>query len=51
MALAAGQSSIGRHDLVWSGTDEGGEVVPSGVYFVQLTTNGSRYRTRVVLLK
>jgi serine protease len=49
--LTTGQSSAGRHDVVWNGADERGEYVPGGVYFVQLKTSGASYCERVVLLK
>jgi len=39
----------GRHDLLWDGTDERGQVVASGVYFYRLDV-GDESRTRKMLL-
>lgn len=39
----------GRYEAYWDGTDEAGERVASGVYFVQLVVNGrSRFRKMFV---
>lgn len=41
----------GSNEVVWNGLDDDGKLAPSGVYFVQLTSNGTRYRSRVVVSK
>ena len=41
----------GVHSVVWDGTDDRGQVVPSGVYFLCLESGRSRQTTRMVLLK
>lgn len=41
----------GRHEVVWDGTDDGGQPVATGVYMVQLSAAGVRDRHKVLLLK
>jgi hypothetical protein len=41
----------GEHFLPWNGTNETGERVASGVYFVRLEAGANRARQKVVLLK
>ncbi len=44
--------SPGTHRETWHGTDENGDIVPSGVYFYRLMVNGTVVDTRkMVLLK
>jgi len=47
--VMAARVEAGRNEVVWDGLDNHGRTVTSGVYFVQLTTNGARYCGRVVL--
>ncbi len=42
-------SSGGNHRVIWSGTDAGGRIVGSGVYFIAFQT-GSFYQVQKVLL-
>jgi len=37
--------------LTWDGRSEGGEIVPSGVYFFRLEANGEDLTHRGVLLR
>lgn len=45
------QQSAGAYKLDWYGVDLGGQVCPSGVYIVQLKTNGFTAEKKVILLK
>ncbi len=49
--LADGLQNGGDHSLAWDGKAEGGEVLPSGVYFLRLETGGSTTTGKVVLLR
>lgn len=40
--LYAGELGAGKHSFVWRGTGDGGEVQPSGLYFVRLTDGRGR---------
>jgi hypothetical protein len=41
----------GRHEVVWSGQDERGGSVPSGVYFYRLETGGLSQTKRMSLVR
>lgn len=41
----------GAHEIIWDATDEAGNRVPSGIYFVQLTTAGRSIVRKAVLLR
>ncbi|MCK5596568.1 MAG: hypothetical protein KAJ04_03895, partial [Candidatus Eisenbacteria sp.] len=41
----------GRHEVVWNGTNEAGELVASGVYFSRLMAMGEEHSAKMVLLK
>ncbi|MCX6830028.1 MAG: T9SS type A sorting domain-containing protein [candidate division Zixibacteria bacterium] len=43
--------SRGDHSVVWDGTGEGGDAMPSGVYFYKLTADGKESKRKMVLLK
>ncbi len=49
--LADGEHGFGRHSYVWSGTDNSGNNVSSGLYFYRLTTNGHSESRKMMLLK
>jgi uncharacterized delta-60 repeat protein len=49
--LQQGQSSGGRHSLVWDGTSDNGAQVPAGVYMVVLNAAGASSMVKVTLLK
>lgn len=51
VTLASGPRSPGRYPLFWSGTDDGGHRVASGVYMVRLQADGVEQTRRVVLAK
>jgi hypothetical protein len=42
---------VGRHEVVWDGTNDAGEPVASGVYFSRLTALGEETSAKMVLLK
>jgi len=44
-----GRQEAGTYEVTWNGCDEKGEVVPSGVYYYQIITDGTR-ETRVMTL-
>jgi hypothetical protein len=41
----------GENKLVWNGSDSGGELAASGVYYIRLSTPGGQEVTKAVLLK
>ena len=49
--LVRGYKTAGTHDVYWNGTNEQGALVPSGVYFYRLRTNGLTITKRMVLSK
>ena len=49
--LVDGPGGAGIHDVVWRGTDDGGNGVASGVYFARLTVGDERDVAKVVLVK
>lgn len=49
--LVDGSLEAGRHDLVWNGTDDAGQVVSSGVYLVRVVHPDGVDRHRVSLVK
>jgi hypothetical protein len=49
--MSGQQHSSGRFEVVWSGIDEGGQMVASGVYFCRLEAGDFRAMTRVTLVK
>ncbi len=44
-------SQPGRHEAFWDGTDQSGQQVASGIYFMQLTVNGQSLSRRMYVLK
>ena len=42
---------VGRHEVVWDGTNDAGEPVASGVYFSRLMALGEEMSAKMVLLK
>ena len=52
ITLVNGKENPGEHSVIWSGRGEGDRTVGSGVYFYQLSVDGSLIQTRkLVLLK
>jgi hypothetical protein len=49
--LVRGTQPAGRYKAQWSGTDDGGRRVASGVYFCRLTAGAHRATRKMVLLK
>jgi flagellar hook assembly protein FlgD len=49
--LMDGPQSAGTHQLQWQGLNSAGTPCPSGIYFVQLESNGSSLTRRVLLLR
>ncbi len=43
--------SSGAHQIVWDGTDDGGNAVGSGVYFYRIDSGGSTSTKKMILLK
>lgn len=41
----------GAHTFVWHGTDDDGRTVPSGVYFLRMTSGGSSDNRRLVVVR
>lgn len=51
MVLADGNRPPGKHTLVWKGDNHSGHWMPSGTYFVQLTTPGGTIREKFIFLR
>lgn len=49
--LISGPLSAGSHSIDWNGTDNGGKVVASGIYFYRLASNGDTKSMKMLLLK
>lgn len=49
--LFSGEQKAGSHSLVWNGLDDQGRAVASGIYFSRLSTNGTSFERRMLLLK
>ncbi len=49
--LAERRYGPGSHEVTWSGVDEAGRRVPSGIYFVRLVAGTSSATRKVVLLR
>ena len=47
--LVAGDLAAGRHERQWSGVDDAGQRVATGIYFLVLEVDGERSVARVVL--
>jgi len=45
------QADPGAHVFIWDGTDDAGERVSSGVYFVRASLGTERAESRIVLIK
>jgi hypothetical protein len=50
-SLVAGDLAVGRHTVLWSGTDDRGQSVASGVYLVRLRADGTEGVRRMVLVE
>ncbi len=50
--LHSGLLNSGRHVFLWNGKNSAGRLVPSGVYFYQVTLNGRKhYSKKMILMK
>ena len=49
--LYKGQMKIGRFSLIWDGTNSLGRLLPSGVYFVNMSTKNYKKSVKVILMK
>ena len=49
--LAEGSFPAGRYQRVWDGTDNGGQPVGAGIYFVRLEAERIQLRQKIVLLR
>ena len=49
--LTAGFMSAGHHSLQWNGRDDGGNLLPSGVYYYELASNHGVIRNKMLLVK
>ena len=49
--LASGEFNMGMHTLVWDGTDDSGEEVPSGVYLYKLTAGKVTRTMKMMMVK
>ena len=51
ITLAREHLSKGKHSVVWSGNDESGKIVSSGIYFYKLKVDNQESVKRMLLLK
>ena len=49
--LIAGGLAAGRHERQWSGVDDAGQRVATGIYFLVLEVGGERSVARVMLAR
>ncbi|HHJ52375.1 MAG TPA: T9SS type A sorting domain-containing protein, partial [Caldithrix abyssi] len=49
--LYSGSVNAGQYTSVWDGTNEAGEVMPSGVYFATLKTENFSQTIKMMLMK
>ncbi|MDQ7063902.1 MAG: alpha-amylase family glycosyl hydrolase [candidate division KSB1 bacterium] len=49
--LVNGRLAAGRHEVLWRAMDDSGQSVPSGVYFVQLRSQGQHAVRKIVLVR
>ncbi len=45
------EEGFGRYWTVWDGTDDQGNIVPTGIYFVELSTEGYSERMKAVVVR
>jgi len=49
--LVSGDFAQGRHDIIWNGEDEHGNMLSSGIYLYKLQTDNNIFTRRMLLLK
>jgi hypothetical protein len=49
--LFDGNLPLGRHEMIWDGTDDAGRPVVAGVYFYEVATSLGRGRQKLLLLR
>jgi hypothetical protein len=49
--LVSGRLNSGYYDLVWSGQDNKGRIIPAGIYFVQITTGDFNAQEKVIFVR
>jgi hypothetical protein len=49
--LLSGGVSEGKHSILWDGTDDSGDIVPSGMYFYELKSDRGVLQKKMILVK
>ncbi len=49
--LVNGNLSTGKHEVVWNGKNDSGEIVNSGIYLIKLSSMNKSLLSKIVLLK
>jgi hypothetical protein len=49
--LLHGDVQAGEHEIAWTGLDDGGRPLASGVYFLHLEVGGSADACRIVVIR
>jgi len=51
VSLVSEFKTAGRHHIIWNGSDVSGNIVPSGVYFVQVATRDQKITHKILAIK
>ncbi len=49
--LVSGRQTAGKHSVLWDGRTEQGYMAPSGIYWISLSSKGSRCTKKIVLVR
>jgi flagellar hook assembly protein FlgD len=49
--LLSGETSPGTYEMEWDGTDGQGVSVPTGIYFIRMTTAGFNSTQKIMLMR